>query len=340
MEHNADDDPETEVPGDSVEILHDESQSHDHIADKESTENMFPKLHRIEPGKVGDQVELELEPGQFYTRITKAVQPPIFVIPSFLSNEECDYIIERAVENGLNTSHLFGADIESEFADSKIDRADISRISEQTWLHKQHLDHDFYTKLQKRVAMLTGIPVYVIQSSEPMQVVSYKPGGHYHAHLDSSDQDYHLPCCIQQHCGNKEETAKWAECCRLCRFITIMYYLNEPEEGGETAFPLADMNDELFNEKFVNLKGQQWTNLSRYCYNASLKISPRRGMAVMWYSHFVDEETGYLGQADARSNHGGCDIIKGTKWIANTWISSTSYKDRFIESVWYRNNEE
>ena len=30
------------------------------------------------------------------------------------------------------------------------------------------------------------------------------------------------------------------------RYITILYYLNDVEEGGETAFPVADMRD--FNE--------------------------------------------------------------------------------------------
>ena len=30
------------------------------------------------------------------------------------------------------------------------------------------------------------------------------------------------------------------------RYITILYYLNDVEEGGETAFPVADMKD--FNE--------------------------------------------------------------------------------------------
>ena len=30
------------------------------------------------------------------------------------------------------------------------------------------------------------------------------------------------------------------------RYITILYYLNDVEEGGETAFPVADMKN--FNE--------------------------------------------------------------------------------------------
>lgn len=32
----------------------------------------------------------------------------------------------------------------------------------------------------------------------------------------------------------------------ICRYITILYYLNNVEDGGETAFPVADMKD--FNE--------------------------------------------------------------------------------------------
>lgn len=31
----------------------------------------------------------------------------------------------------------------------------------------------------------------------------------------------------------------------IFRYITVLYYLNDPEEGGETAFPLADMPEEL-----------------------------------------------------------------------------------------------
>ena len=31
-----------------------------------------------------------------------------------------------------------------------------------------------------------------------------------------------------------------------CRYFTVMYFLADVEEGGETAFPLADMEEELY----------------------------------------------------------------------------------------------
>lgn len=57
------------------------------------------------------------------------------------------------------------------------------------------------------------------------KVVSYKPGGHYHAHLDSTDHAYDRPCCFQTRCGEKELTAQWSECCRLCRYTHVISYM-------------------------------------------------------------------------------------------------------------------
>ncbi len=33
------------------------------------------------------------------------------------------------------------------------------------------------------------------------------------------------------------------ERCALCRFITVLYFLDDTEEGGGTVFPLADASD-------------------------------------------------------------------------------------------------
>ena len=66
-----------------------------------------------------------------------------------MSPEECETIIETAEKKGLNTSTLFGVDIEDELADGK-DSADVSRISETTWLYKKDMPDDFWFKLHQR----------------------------------------------------------------------------------------------------------------------------------------------------------------------------------------------
>lgn len=62
-------------------------------------------------------------------------------------------------------------------------------------------------------------------------------------------------------------------------------------------------------------------DLSRHCHKANLFVKPRKGKAIMWYNHLRDAKTGWYGRLDEMSYHGGCDIIKGEKWIANNWIN-------------------
>lgn len=63
-------------------------------------------------------------------------------------------------------------------------------------------------------------------------------------------------------------------------------------------------------------------NLMQYCHDGNVVVTPKRGKAVMWYNHFVDEETGWMGEMDEYSLHGGCGLWSGVKWIANNWITS------------------
>jgi len=73
------------------------------------------------------------------------------------------------------------------------------------------------------------------------------------------------------------------------------------------------------------LRGNSTTdkfNLSHHCHLSNLVQTPRRGTAVMWYNHHVDPRTGWLGDIDLMSVHGGCDVVRGEKWVANMWITA------------------
>jgi len=153
-----------------------------------------------------------------------------------------------------------------------------------------------------------------------MQVVHYTPNGHYHAHFDGQDARTHpnSECC---HFNLTDVHANPGRC-KLCRFITIGYYLNDVEEGGETAFPVADKKGYNYTE-FLERKQGDLYNLSEFCHNATLVVKPKRGKAVMWYNHDLDDN-GWLGDLDYNSIHGGCDVVKGEKWFSNHWLTAPS----------------
>ncbi|KAL9975421.1 hypothetical protein ACROYT_G012582 [Oculina patagonica] len=159
------------------------------------------------------------------------------------------------------------------------------------------------------IVLLTKLPRIFVERSEELQVVNYGVHGHYHAHYDSTDEwDGPVSKCCGGQTGN----------CSLCRYMTVLYYLNDVHRGGETAFPVADEED--FNQTDYQEKDR--SNLSFHCYDANVVVRPKKGTAVMWYNHMISNVTGLLGPQDVRSLHGGCDVLEGFKWIANNWINA------------------
>ena len=59
---------------------------------------------------------------------------------------------------------------------------------------------------------------------------------------------------------------------------------------------------------------------------------------MLWYNHLLSDDH-WLGERDDLSLHGGCDVIKGYKYIANNWIPAPEKENRFIVSEFYDPNE-
>jgi prolyl 4-hydroxylase len=66
---------------------------------------------------------------------------------------------------------------------------------------------------------------------------------------------------------------------------TLIIYLNDVEEGGETVFP-----------------------------ESGLSVSPRQGSGLYF------EYCNHLGQLDPLSLHAGAPVIAGEKWIVTKWM--------------------
>ncbi|XP_046565039.1 transmembrane prolyl 4-hydroxylase-like [Haliotis rubra] len=176
--------------------------------------------------------------------------------------------------------------------------------------------------IRHRISVLTGIPLDLVLESEPVQVVMYTEGGHYHSHYDSSRHvGQGKPCCHHTWFPHTKHR------CVLCTYLTVLVYLNDVEEGGETAFPVADEDHDFRISK-------EHTNLTENCHRAPVAVTPEMGKAVMWYNHYKEEKTGWIGPLHRRSLHGGCNVRNGEKWIANFWINAADYVDKDRYSIY------
>lgn len=94
----------------------------------------------------------------------------------------------------------------------------------------------------------------------------------------------------------------------------------------------------LIHQMLISKRGQEGDpfNLSNYCQDANLVIAPKRGTAIMWYNHFLDPDSEWLGDRDPYTLHGGCDVRRGKKWIANHWIPAPYKNYQHIPSIYRR----
>ena len=213
------------------------------------------------------------------------------------------------------------------------------RHSEQQWLEQTASSDETLKSIQDRLWKVTGLPRPLILHGEQLQVVKYTPGGHYDCHLDSDyrfmGQDI-LPCC---HYELHDNDTFIPQECASCRFLTALFYLDDTEEGGETAFPAAGLDP--YQHDLVDDTGgsdEEWCDLSAHCKQSKLIVKPKKGRAVLWYNHFIDPDTHWMGAIDKNSLHGGCAVHKGVKWIANNWINVGFHKKHDFLSFarrWY-----
>lgn len=114
-----------------------------------------------------------------------------------------------------------------------------------------------------RVAAATATDV---AQGEALTVLRYTPGQQFRQHLDTI-------------AGAQNQRAE-----------TVIIYLNDGFEGGETLFPLA-----------------------------GAKIKPRAGDAI----HLVNVDES--GRPDPASVHAGLPVTRGVKWVATRWLRAKAY---------------
>ncbi len=140
-----------------------------------------------------------------YKKNILSLNPLIYTIDDFLSEEECNYFLEKAKNSNMKRGAV----------NSKDGKNPIQTLRTNSVLWVKHNDNKITLELGNRLAELAEYP---LENAEPFQVVHYKPGEKYELHYDSQLDYVH------------SEKSKGQ------RMVTTLVYLNDVEQGGTTWF--------------------------------------------------------------------------------------------------------
>ncbi|WP_264737926.1 2OG-Fe(II) oxygenase [Cytobacillus firmus] len=180
--------------------------------------------------------------------IARFAEPLIVILGNVLSNEECDQLIQQSKDRMQRSKVANSLEV------------DELRTSSSTFFHEG--ENEIVARIEKRVSQIMNIPV---EHGEGLQILNYKIGQEYKAHFDFFSS-----------------TSRAASNPRIS---TLVMYLNDVEQGGETYFPKLNFS-----------------------------VSPQKGMAV-YFEYFYNDQN-----LNDMTLHGGAPVVIGDKWAATQWM--------------------
>ncbi|XP_045787205.1 probable prolyl 4-hydroxylase 10 [Trifolium pratense] len=199
-------------------------------------------------------------------------EPRAFIHHNFLTKEECEHIINIA------KPHMHKSAVVDNITGKGLNSS--SRTSSGAFLARGR--DKIVRNIEKRIADVTFIPV---EHGENLNVLHYEVGQKYESHFD--------------YFYDKFSTRNGGQ-----RIATMLMYLSDVEEGGETVFPAAE----------GNFSSVPWWNELSDCGKQGLSVKPKMGDAILFWSMKPDATL------DRASLHGACPVIKGDKWSCAKWM--------------------
>jgi len=190
--------------------------------------------------------------------------PQVILFGNVLSPEECEQLIALAKPKMSRSTTVDDDSGSASLHENRTSSGTFFNINETP----------FIKKLDRRVAELMQLPV---MNGEGLQILNYGVGQEYQPHYD------YFPPKLP---GSAVHLRNGGQ-----RVATLILYLNNVEEGGETVFP-----------------------------ELGLSIVPARGNALYFRNTMAD------GTEDTLTLHGGAPVRRGEKWIATKWMRQREYR--------------
>ena len=224
-------------------------------------------------------------------KVVSMHKPRAYVYESFLADDEIEHVLELASKSGMHKSGV----VDSATGGSTTSTI---RTSTGTYIGKAH--DKVIRRIENRIALWSQIPA---THGESLQVLHYDVGQQYKAHFDYFFHES----------GKKNN-----------RIATVLLYLSDVDEGGETVFPKTDVPLFRDNSTFSE------------CGNTGRAIKGKRGDALLFWSMTPG------GELDSGSSHAGCPVIKGEKWTATKWmhVNPVGSRDADAHNIFYEGGPE
>jgi hypothetical protein len=109
------------------------------------------------------------------------------------------------------------------------------------------------------------------------------------------------------------------------RMATFIIVLDPAEEGGHTAFPRSDIT----TANMMGIAAEDDGPVPWYCsakyQDKVLQASAAKGDGLLFWDYMpnADDPTDAI-EVDG-SQHSGCPVVKGEKWIVTRWIRSAEF---------------
>lgn len=224
-------------------------------------------------------------PGEDHLNMTLRVlscAPRVFEIDNFLSAVEVEHILGIAEATTLDESTL---------GDEKSKSRRV-RTSRNTWVSRSQ--SAVTDAIYRRAADLMRIDEALMRNRAPTDEMPNIPKGRPYTDKSIAEELQLVHYSVGQEYQTHHDFgfSPLRDVTDSARFATLLLYLNDDLEGGETSFP-----------KFLNAH----TFLE-------LKVKPKIGKAVLFYSQLPD------GNMDEFSQHKAHIVRQNDKWLINLWV--------------------